>query len=334
VQDLLDDDYYGLSPVGQMLDNTMSKKGLHREQVGGIGGKWLYALPEVTVTGKKNRNASKWKHAFGGPIPKATRATPTLKRKSWETDEEYKERISSYSKVDTAAIIAENQKIIEENKRNRQQYLQTEEGKRRQAQIQKEDTKLFKNINVPIQNTSSLDRSANMIQKSFQSEVNKAKSLGNEIKGGAELQQQERLDKLNDYKKGIEATATALELGLSGASLLGAYSNYMNWVNSANVAKKTLANILQKAQLPMQVGGTMIDAYQTFDAIQNGEPFETYYNASSMGLGAVGSIGASDVFLNSRFHNPRVDRILDTFGILQNTGDFIKFGYDTLAGGK
>lgn len=40
----------------------------------------------------------------------------------------------------------------------------------------------------------------------------------------------------------------------------------------------------------MQVGGTMIDAYQTFDAIQSGEPFETYYNAASMGLGTAGSI--------------------------------------------
>ena len=271
--------------------------------------------------------------AEGGPI-KATRATPTLKKKSWETDEEYKERISSYSKVDTAAIIAENQRIIEENKRNRQQYLQTEEGKRRQAQIQEEDTKLFNNIKVPIQNTSSLNRSANMIQNSLQSEVDKAKSLSNEIKEGAKLQQQERLDKLNDYKKGIESTVTALELGLSGASLLGAYSNYRNWANSANVAKKTLANLLQKAQLPMQVGGTMIDAYQTFDAIQSGEPFETYYNAASMGLGTAGSIGASDVFLNSRFHNPKVDRVLDVLGVLQNTGDFIKFGYDTLTEDK
>lgn len=271
--------------------------------------------------------------AEGGPI-KAMRATPTLKKKSWETDEEYKERISSYSKVDTAAIIAENQRIIEENKRNRQQYLQTEEGKRRQAQIQEEDTELFNNIKVPIQNTSSLNRSANIIQDSLQSEVNKAKSLSNEIKEGAKLQQQERLDKLNDYKKGIEATVTALELGLSGASLLGAYSNYRNWTNSANVAKKTLANLLQKAQLPMQVGGTMIDAYQTFDAIQSGEPFETYYNAASMGLGTAGSIGASDVFLNSRFHNPKVDRVLDVLGVLQNTGDFIKFGYDTLTEDK
>lgn len=271
--------------------------------------------------------------AEGGPI-KATRETPTLKKKSWETDEEYKERISSYNNVDTAAIIAENQRIIEENKRNRQQYLQTEEGKRRQAQVQEEDTKLFNNIKVPIQNSSSLNRSANIIQDSLQSEVNKAKSLSNEIKEGAKLQQQERLNKLGDYKKGTEATITALELGLSGASLLGAYSNYRNWANSANVAKKTLANLLQKAQLPMQVGGTMIDAYQTFDAIQSGEPFETYYNGASMGLGTAGSIGASDVFLNSKFHNPKVDRVLDVLGVLQNTGDFIKFGYDTLTEDK
>lgn len=52
IQDLFDDDYYGASTVGKMLDTTMSKKGLHREEV---RGKWLYALPEVTVAGKKKR---------------------------------------------------------------------------------------------------------------------------------------------------------------------------------------------------------------------------------------------------------------------------------------
>lgn len=275
-------------------------------------------------------------YAEGGELKDITptRATPTLKKKSWETDEEYEERISSYSKVDTAAIIAENQRIVEENKRNRQQYLQTEEGKRRQAQVQEEDTKLFNNIKVPIQNTSSLNRGANIIQNSLQSEVGKAKSLSNEIKEGAKLQQQERLDKLNDYKKGAKATMTALELGLSGASLLGAYANYRGWATAASAAKRGIANFLQKAQLPMQVGGTLIDAGQTYNAIQSGEPFETYYNATSTGLGTAGSIGASDVFLNSRFHNPRVDRVLDVLGVLQNTGDFIKFGYDTLTNNK
>lgn len=269
--------------------------------------------------------------AEGGPI-KAHRATPTLKRKSWETEEDYKERINSYNNVDTAAIIAENKRISEENKRNRQQYLQTEEGKRKQAQIREEDTRVFNKIKVPIQNTSSLDRSANIIQDSLQSEVNKVKSLDKDIKEGVEAQQQEKLDKWNDYKKGINATITALELGLSGGSLLGAYSNYRNWAHSANITKKTLANLLQRAQLPMQMGGTAIDAYQTYDAMQNKEPFETYYNGVSMGLGTAGSIGASDVFLNSRFHNPKVDRVLDALGVLQNTGDFIKFGYNTLTG--
>lgn len=119
-------------------------------------------------------------------------------------------------------------------------------------------------------------------------------------------------------------------MGLSGALLLGAYSKYRKWATSANFTKKTLANLLQRAQFPMQVGGTMIDGYQTYDAIQNEEPFETYYNTTSMGLGIAGSIGASDAFLNSRFHNPKVDRLLDVMGVFQNTGDFIKFEYDTL----
>ena len=78
----------------------------------------------------------------------------------------------------------------------------------------------------------------------------------------------------------------------------------------------------------------MVSIILIVDAIQSEEPFETYYNGTSMGLGAAGSIGASDVFLNSRFHNPRVDRVLDVLGVLQNTGDFIKFGYDTLTEDK
>lgn len=266
--------------------------------------------------------------AMGGP--KSTKNTSVPERRSWETEEEYERRMSSYS----MASAERSKEKIEELRRERQQYLQTEEGKRRQAQIQEEDARLFSKVRVPVQDTSSLDRGANMVRHLSQSVTDEEKSLGNAIKEAAELQQQERLDKLHDYKLGIEATMTALELGLSGASLFGAYSNYRNWANSANIVKKTLANLLQKAQLPMQVGGTMIDAYQTFDAIQSKKPFDTYYNAGSMGLGITGSIGASDVFLNSRFHNPKIDRVLDILGILQNTGDFIKFGYDTLTEDK
>ena len=56
-------------------------------------------------------------YAEGGELKDITptKTTPTKQRKFWETDEEYKERIDSYNKVDTAAVIAENQRIAEEN---------------------------------------------------------------------------------------------------------------------------------------------------------------------------------------------------------------------------
>ena len=40
-------------------------------------------------------------------------------------------------------------------------------------------------------------------------------------------------------------------------------------------------------------------------------------------------IGAKDIF---RGRYPLVDRTLDVLGIIQNSGDFVKFGYDSLKG--
>ena len=151
----------------------------------------------------------------------------------------------------------------------------------------------------------------------------------NEIKTLGEEQRQEKLDKANDYKLGIKSLITAAELGLSGGSLLGAWANYKNWATAANASKRTIANLLQRAQAPMQLSGTLIDGYQTLDAINNEDEFNKYYNAGSAGLGLAGYIGARDVF---RGQYPYIDRTLDALGIIQNSGDFIKFGYDYLKG--
>lgn len=152
---------------------------------------------------------------------------------------------------------------------------------------------------------------------------------GENIKYAAEQQRIEKLNKWKEYKKGIDATITATELGFSGASLLGAYANWKNWANAANTTKQVIANLLQKTKLPTQVGGTLIDGYQIYDALQNNDDFNSIYNGISTGAGALGTLGASDIFLNSRYYNPYIDRGLGIIGVLQNTGDFIKFGYDT-----
>ena len=151
--------------------------------------------------------------------------------------------------------------------------------------------------------------------------------MANEIKTLGEKQRQEKLDKVNDYKLGIKSLITAAELGLSGGSLLGAYANYKNWATATSASKRAIANLLQRAQAPMQLSGTLIDGYQTLDAINNEDEFNKYYNAGSAGLGLAGYIGAKDVF---RGKYPWVDRTLDVLGIIQNSGDFAKFGYDNL----
>jgi hypothetical protein len=179
-----------------------------------------------------------------------------------------------------------------------------------------------------------LQRAEGVVMSALSDAANSIPFIGSEVAEAAEEQRQEKLDKWRDYKKGINATITAAELGLSGASLLGAYANWKNWATAANATKRSIANLLQKAQLPMQVGGTLIDGYQTYDALQNNDNFNANYNGISAGLGIAGSVGASDIFLNSRLHSPKIDRVLDVLGIIQNSGDFIKFGYDSIFGNK
>ena len=173
-----------------------------------------------------------------------------------------------------------------------------------------------------------LNRQKDIVMSQLEDASNSTVFTQEQIKEAADAQRQEAIDKLHDYKLGIRSLATIGELGLSGTSLLGAYSNWRNWANAANATKRTIANLLQKAQAPAQLGGVGIDAYQTLDAYGN-NAFDTYYNGASGVLGSAGTIGAMDVF---RGRYPKVDRALDVMGILQNAGDFLKFGYDKIIG--
>ena len=136
--------------------------------------------------------------------------------------------------------------------------------------------------------------------------------------------QMQKVQAVNDaqvYKNAVNSLITLGELGFSGTSLLGAYANWRRWAQSASAYKAAMANLLQRAQLPAQVGGTIIDGVQTYKAPND---FEMYYNGASGGLGVLGTLGAADLF------GPKVDRMLDVGGIIQSGGDFVKYGYDLL----
>ena len=209
-------------------------------------------------------------------------------------------------------------------------YIEYTKNKQIRDNINKEKAKI--KVEQKIKNNEKaaieLNRRKNVVMNALASQSKNTIFTNKEYKEAVNKQIERKRNTWNDYKKGINATVTAAELGLSGASLLGAYSNYKNWINSSIATKRTIANILQKAQLPMQIGGTLIDGYQTYDAIQRNNDFEKYYNANSVGLGTAGSIGAADMFRNTRLNYPYIDRIFDTAGVIQNAGDFIKFGYD------
>ncbi len=207
------------------------------------------------------------------------------------------------------------------------EYLKNEQI-RDSINKEKEKIKLEQKIENKNKAADELNRRKNVIMTALNNQVKNTIFTNKEYKEAIDKQIENKRNIWNDYKKGINATVTAAELGLSGASLLGAYSNWRNWINSSIAAKRSIANILQKAQLPMQIGGTLIDSYQTYDAIQRNNDFEKYYNSGSAGLGVGGSIGAADMFRNARLNYPYIDRIFDTAGVIQNAGDFIKFGYD------
>ena len=262
------------------------------------------------------------KYQRGNIVP--VRATPTLKKKSWESEEDYQDRIARQSKENIDSIKQEQLKAEQLNKKNLEEYMNSKEGQLRMKKIQNEVSQLFSNIKVTPNTNNSLQRKANLIQNAMQADINAFQSI--KVKQAIRNQIQKKLDKWKDYKNGLDATLTAIELGLSGGSILGAYSNWRKWETAASATKRAVANFLQKAQLPMQVGGTLIDGYQTYDAIKNNNTFETAWNATSGALGVAGTLGASDV---TRFHNPKIDLVLDMLGLTGNVGDFIKFGIST-----
>lgn len=262
------------------------------------------------------------KYQHGNLVP--IRATPTLKRKSWESEEDYQDRIARQSKEDLDSIKQEQLKAKELNTKNRKDYINSKEGQLKMKKIQNEDSQLFSNIKVTHNTDNSLQRKANIIQNAMQADINTSQAI--KVEQAIRDQIQEKLDKWKNYKNGLDATLTAIELGLSGGSILGAYANWKKWETATSATKRAVANFLQKAQLPMQIGGTLIDGYQTYDAIQNNNAFETAWNATSGTLGVAGTLGASDV---TRFHNPKVDLVLDMLGLAGNIGDFIKFGIST-----
>ena len=115
------------------------------------------------------------KYQRGNVVP--VRATPTLKKKSWESEEDYQDRISRQSKENIDSIKQEQLKAKQLNIKNRKEYINSKEGQLRMKKNQNKDSQLFSNIKVPTNTNNNLQQKANFIQSAMQAGINTSQSI-------------------------------------------------------------------------------------------------------------------------------------------------------------
>lgn len=265
----------------------------------------------MKLQGKKFFSIIKWQQG----------AKVKLKKRSWETQKDYQERLKNYS----TEREREKQEFYRGRIRQREQFANSSEGQKRKEAIAKHDNAFFKNIKVKPQ--KGLSRQADLIKAADNNIKETVKTL-NGVNTAIKNQEQEKQNKVEQYKNMAEAVATAAELGLSGASLLRAYGNWRNWKTSSNLIRRGIINFLNKNQVPLQATGTLIDGTQTYNDISNGNHSGALWNGAGTGLGIAGTIGATDIFRSSKYFNPKLDVVFDIAGLLQNAGDIGKFAWD------
>lgn len=113
------------------------------------------------------------KYQRGNVVP--VRATPTLKKKSWESEEDYQDRIARQSNENIDSIKQEQLKAKQLNIKNREEYINSKEGQLRMKKNQNKDSQLFSNIKVTTNN--NLQQKANFIQNAMQADINTSQSI-------------------------------------------------------------------------------------------------------------------------------------------------------------
>ena len=207
----------------------------------------------------------------------------------------------------------------------RKAYLQTSEGQEKLKRLQQQDEAFFHNAKSP-----GVQKGLGRLQKAQNTFMQQSidTQFGKDIQQAAEQQMQDRKDKIQDYKTGIEATMNAAELGLSGLNLLRAYGNFNYWKNAHDKLRPLIINLLNRKsnQVTLNGAGTVIDAAQLYGDINDESYGKAAWDGAGMVLGGLGTLGAMDAF---RGTSPKVDVLLDAAGVAQSTGDIGKFVWDS-----
>lgn len=260
-------------------------------------------LPEVIITPNKK--------ALGGPTDEETENSELPPRRVMPRHPKNREK-------NPAAY--DNYMKWREEMAIRDQYF------KKQQQINKTD------------NNKELDR-INSLVGALNESTNTPIFNGEEIKEAAEKQREEKLKKWEDYKLGLEATASAAELlsagygiirglthlGKKGAQYALLSKNPLFNTTPANYRKwKNIAETWDKPQIFMNTLGGLADGYQWITANNS---YDAWENGIETGGNVAGVIGGTNWFRNQPFfgrYGDRIDNTLDIMGYGSAAWDVVK----------
>lgn len=275
-------------------------------------------------------------YAEGGPLGvKTTPRRATIRRRSWESDEEYQERLkdlglSSQEEIDAYnnEVNKENtQKIKEDNAHNSAVLAKARANgtlslgpvERFSAEVRKvhDSAKKAKGFN-------KLRELSDSVSQGVDNQKVTAKNFADSVQQYSNEQAEKRQQEMADIKKGFDATAGALELMTAGYTV--GHLAIPRLVNTNTGFLGGVSNFFNNngIQLGMNSLGALADGYQLLTADNK---FDTWENGIELGGDTAGIIGGLDVVRNTglfgRYSNA-IDTTLDGIGMSAASWDILK----------
>ncbi len=186
-----------------------------------------------------------------------------------------------------------------------------------------------------------LQKAANVVMGAMEQAVTGVPFTGDQVRETVERQEQERLNKWHDIRKGIDATMTAAEFLAAGYGLtrgLTHLSRYMAKQATQSVgqpvSREAMKNLLKwnnrvttidKPQVLMNTVGGTADAYQWATADNS---FDAWENGLETGADAAGIVGGMNWFRDlpylRRLGGEKIDAVLDGIGYGAAAWDVVK----------
>jgi hypothetical protein len=170
-----------------------------------------------------------------------------------------------------------------------------------------------------------IKREIDLVQGALNQAANSRFMSAKGYQDAVDRQVEDAKERWHTYKKGIDATMTAAELGSASYVLLrGAGHLFPSLATSTIKPISYIFSNIDTPQLVMSSVGGVADAYQLVTADNN---FDRWENGIELTGDTAGIIGATNVVRNTPFfgrHGKLIDTALDTYGYMAAGWDLFK----------